>query len=49
MTRKKILAIDDVQNIGWLFSKILTEEGYQVLIALSGQEGISTNQKREKT
>jgi two-component system response regulator AtoC len=47
VTRKKILVIDDERDIGWLFSKILTEEGYQVLIALNGREGISTIQKEK--
>jgi DNA-binding NtrC family response regulator len=47
LARKKILVIDDERDIGWLFSKILTEEGYQVLIALNGPEGISTIQKEK--
>lgn len=47
MARKKILVIDDERDIGWLFSKILTEEGYQVLVALNGLEGISTIQKEK--
>lgn len=47
MAKEKVLVIDDEQDIGWLFSKILTEEGYQVLISMNGQEGISKI-KREK-
>lgn len=47
MAEKKILVIDDEQEIGWLFSKILTEEGYQVLISLDGQDGISTIKKEK--
>ncbi len=45
MDKKKILIIDDEKDIGWLFSKILKEEGYQVLISLSGIDGISTIKK----
>jgi len=41
LAQEKILIIDDEPDIGWLFSKILSEEGYQVLVALNGQEGIS--------
>lgn len=45
MIKEKILIIDDEPDIGWLFSKILGEEGYQVSTALSGQEGISIIKK----
>ena len=45
--KAKILIIDDEKDIGWLFSKILTEEGYQVLIALDGQTGISIIKKEK--
>jgi DNA-binding NtrC family response regulator len=47
LEQKKILVIDDEKDIGWLFSKILKEEGYQVLISLSGIDGISTIQKEK--
>ena len=47
MSGKKILVVDDERDIGWLFSKILSEEGYQVSIALTGQEGISSIQKEK--
>lgn len=47
MPREKILIIDDEQDIGWLFSKILSEEGYQVSTAQSGQEGLATIKKEE--
>ncbi|NQT80383.1 MAG: sigma-54-dependent Fis family transcriptional regulator [Candidatus Aminicenantes bacterium] len=45
--KAKILIIDDEKDIGWLFSKILTEEGYQVLTALDGQTGISVIKKEK--
>ncbi len=47
MAKTKILVIDDEKDIGWLFSKILKEEGYQVLIAHTGIDGISIT-KQEK-
>ncbi|MFH0925792.1 MAG: sigma-54 dependent transcriptional regulator, partial [bacterium] len=37
----KILVIDDEPDIGWIFSKILSENGYQVHIAKTGEEGIT--------
>lgn len=45
MAREKILVIDDEPDIGWLFSKILSEEGYKVLTSLNGEEGISKIKK----
>ncbi len=47
MAREKILVIDDEPDIGWLFSKILSEEGYKVLISLNGEEGISKIKKEK--
>ncbi len=47
MDKKKILVIDDEKDIGWLFSKILHEEGYDVFISLNGQDGISTIKKEK--
>jgi len=47
LDQKKILVIDDEKDIGWLFSKILKEEGYQVLISLTGIDGISTIKKEK--
>lgn len=41
MVREKILIIDDEPDIGSLFSKILSEEGYEILVSLNGEEGIS--------
>ena len=45
--KAKILIIDDEKDIRWLFSKILTAEGYQVLTALNGQTGISIIKKEK--
>lgn len=47
MAQPKILVIDDEPDIGWLFSKILSEEGCQVLVSLDGQEGISKIKKEK--
>lgn len=47
MAQEKILVIDDEPDIGWLFSKILSEEGYQVLTSLNGEEGISKIKKEQ--
>jgi len=47
LAQEKILVIDDEPDIGWLFSKILSEEGYQVLISLNGEEGISKIKKEQ--
>ena len=47
MAREKILVIDDEPDIGWLFSKILSEEGYKVLTSLNGEEGISKIKKEK--
>ncbi|MCG2675775.1 sigma-54 dependent transcriptional regulator, partial [bacterium] len=41
MAQEKILVVDDEPETGWLFSKILGEEGYKVLAARTGQEGIT--------
>lgn len=41
MAQEKILVVDDEPEMGWLFSKILGEEGYKVLTACTGQEGIT--------
>lgn len=40
MKQGGILIIDDEPEIGRLFSKILSEEGYRVFVALSGEQGI---------
>jgi DNA-binding NtrC family response regulator len=47
LAQAKILVIDDEPDIGWLFSKILSEEGYEVLISLNGEEGISKIKKEQ--
>ena len=47
MAREKILVIDDEPDIGWLFSKILSEEGYKVFISFKGEEGISKIKKEK--
>ena len=47
MAHEKILVIDDEPEIGWLFSKILADEGYQVYTSLNSQEGISKIKKEK--
>jgi len=47
LAQAKILVIDDEPDIGWLFSKILSEEGYEVSISLNGEEGISKIKKEQ--
>jgi DNA-binding NtrC family response regulator len=37
---KKIVAIDDEPEIGWLITRILEEEGYRALVADNGREGL---------
>lgn len=41
----KILIIDDEPEIGWIFSKILSGNGYQVQTAQSGEEGLTKIKK----
>ncbi|MBS3819426.1 sigma-54-dependent Fis family transcriptional regulator [bacterium] len=45
MAESKVLVIDDEKEIGWLFSKILSEEGCNVSTALKGDEGIAKIKK----
>lgn len=40
MDKKKILVVDDDKSILTLLQKVLTDEGYQVITAYSGEEGI---------
>ncbi len=37
----KILVVDDQPEVGWLFGKVLGEEGYQVLTAETGEEALA--------
>ena len=45
--KTKVLIIDDEVDLGFLFEKILTPEGYTVLIAHNGYDGIKINQKSD--
>lgn len=40
MKKKKVLIIDDEEQVCELFQKSLTKEGYEVITALNGPEGI---------
>lgn len=47
MAKEKILVIDDEPGIGWLFSKILVDEGYTVSTALNGKKGLAQIKKEQ--
>ena len=36
----KVLVVEDERNIAELLDAVLTEEGYQVLVAMNGREGL---------
>jgi two-component system, NtrC family, response regulator AtoC len=38
--QKKVVAIDDEPEIGWLITRILEEEGYRALVTDNGREGL---------
>jgi len=39
-TRKKILVVDDEESIHLLYKEELEEEGYEVISAMTGEEGL---------
>jgi len=41
----KILVIDDEPEIGWIFSKILSDNGYEVFSSQTGKDGLDKVQK----
>jgi CheY-like chemotaxis protein len=41
IARERILVIDDEEDIRKMFQRLLSEEGYEVLTAAQGQEGLS--------
>ncbi len=45
ITPGKILVVDDQPEIGWLFGKVLGEEGFQVLTAETADEAIAVIKK----
>ncbi len=45
INKTKILVIDDEEDLCFLFKKILGSEGYAVLIAHNGYDGIKINKK----
>ena len=45
--KTKVLIIDDEKDLCFLFEKILTPEGYTVLTAHNGYDGIKINQKSD--
>ena len=47
VNKTKILVIDDEKDLCFLFKKILTPEGYTVLTAQNGYDGIKINQKSD--
>jgi DNA-binding NtrC family response regulator len=47
VNKTKILVIDDEKDLRFLFKKILAPEGYTVLTAQNGYDGIKINQKSD--
>ena len=45
LIKGKILVIDDEPEIGWIFSKILSDNGYEVLSSQTGKDGLKQVQK----
>ncbi len=46
-TRKKILVVDDEESIHLLYREELEEEGYEVISAMTGEEGLKLFQKEK--
>ncbi len=46
-TKLQLLVIDDEAVVGRSFSRVLSDKGYQVVTALSGEEGLNTMNDRE--
>jgi len=40
-TRGKILVIDDESDLGWIFSRILSDDGYKVSSSQTGKDGLA--------
>ncbi len=45
MTKNSILIVDDEQNVRQLIAKVLEKEGYEILTACNGEEGLEVFQK----
>ncbi|HHT9119670.1 MAG TPA: sigma-54-dependent transcriptional regulator [Candidatus Hypogeohydataceae bacterium YC41] len=45
MGRKKVLIVDDMQDIHWILSKVLEKEGYSPVSASNGKEAIEKIEK----
>ncbi|MBI3670785.1 MAG: sigma-54-dependent Fis family transcriptional regulator, partial [Acidobacteria bacterium] len=43
----KILVVDDEPEVGWLFGRVLGEDGYQVLTARTGEEALAKIEKEQ--
>ncbi len=46
-TRKKILVVDDEESIHLLYREELEEEGYEVISAMTGEEGLKLFQEEK--
>ena len=44
-TKPKVLFVDDEQDLGDLVETLLGEEGYEVILARNGLEGVKKNEK----
>ncbi len=45
MYKGRILVIDDEPGVGWIFSKILSDNGYEVISSQSGKDGLARVKK----
>ncbi len=43
----KILVVDDEPEVGWLFGRVLGEDGYQILTARTGEEALAKIEKEQ--
>ena len=43
----KILVVDDEPEVGWLFGRVLGEDGYQILTAKTGKEALAKIEKEQ--
>lgn len=46
MTKKRILVVDDDDQIGRLLKRYLESEGYETVVASSGQEALDQSEKQ---
>ena len=47
MKQKKILLIDDDRDMSWLFSSVISDDGYEIMATARGAEGVLLAEKPE--